>query len=72
MVVGRLYLKEGNDLLMRLCIAKEEVVPYMEDVHIAIGKMHLSPKQTLIRIGRIGIYWPTMNKDVHKYIRECT
>ena len=20
----------------------------------------------------MGIYWPTMNKDIHKYIRECT
>ena len=20
----------------------------------------------------MGVYWPIMNKDVHKYIRECT
>ena len=57
---------------MRLCIEKEEAIPYMEHAHIAIGNMHLSPKQTLRRIGPIGVYWLTLNKHVHKHIKECT
>ena len=57
---------------MILCIDKQECVPYMESVHIVVGNMHLSPKQTLRRIKCMGVYWTTMNKDVHKYIRECT
>ena len=44
MVASRLYWKEGKDLLMILFIDKEEVVPYMEHAHMAIGNMHLSPK----------------------------
>ena len=44
MVAGRLYKKEGKDVLMRLCIDKEEAIPYMEQAHIAIGNVHLSPK----------------------------
>ena len=44
MVAGRLYWKGGKDLLMRLCIDKEEAVPYMEQAHRSIGNMHLSPK----------------------------
>ena len=72
MVAGRLYQKEDGDPLMRLCIDKEATVPYLECAHVAIGDMHLSPKQTLNRIKQMGVYWPTMYKDVHKYIRECT
>ena len=56
MVVGRLYWKEGKDLLMRLCIDIEEEIPYMEHAHIAIGNMNLPPKQTLRRIGFMGVY----------------
>ena len=56
---------------MTLCIDREEGIPYMEHAHIAIGSMHLSPKQTLRRIGCMVVFWPTMTKDVHEYIREC-
>ena len=59
-------------MIMRLCIDKEEAVPYMEHAHIVVKNLHLSPKQTVRRIERMGVYWPTMNKDVHEYMRECT
>ena len=72
MVSSRLYWKEDRDPIMRLCINKEEAVPYLENAHVALGNMHLSPKQTLKRDQRMGVYWPTMYKDVHKHIRECT
>ena len=72
MVVGRLYWKEDGDLLMKLCIDKEAAILYLEYAHVAIGNMHLSPNQTMKRIKRMGFYWPTMYKDVHEHIRECT
>ena len=72
MVAGRLYWKENRDLLMRLCIDKDEAIPYLECAHIAIGNMHLSPKQTQKRTKWMGFYLPTVNKDVFKYNRECT
>ena len=72
MVAGRLYQKEDGDPLMRLCIGKEATILYLECAHVTIGNMHLSPKQTLERIRRMRVYWPTMYKDVHKNIRECT
>ena len=50
MVAGRLYWKEDGNPLMRLCIDKEAAVPYLECAHVAIGNMHLSPKQTLEKI----------------------
>ena len=71
MVASRLYQKEGKDLLMRLCIERQEAIPYKEHAHVTVN-MHLSLKQTLRRIGCMGVYWPPMNKDVYKYIKECT
>ena len=44
----------------------------MEQANRAIGNMHLSLKKTLRKIRCMGVYWPTMNKDVHKYIKEFT
>ena len=57
---------------MRLCIDKEEAISYLERAHLAVGNMHLSPKQTLKRIKQMGVHWPTMYKDVHAFVRECT
>ena len=72
MVSGRLYWKDDRDPIMRLCIDKEAAIPYLENAHVALDNMHLSPKQTLKRVQRMGVYWPTMYRDVHKHIRECT
>ena len=57
---------------MRLCIDKEEAIPHLEGAHIDVGNIHLSPNQTLKKIKRMGVYWPTMYKDVHEHIKECT
>ena len=50
MIAGRLY-KGGKDLILQLCIDKEEAATYMEYAHIAVGNLHLSPAQTVRRIG---------------------
>ena len=44
MVADRSYQKEGKDLIVRLCIDREDAIPYMEHAHIAIGNMNLPPK----------------------------
>ena len=56
MVSGRLYRKDNGDPIMRLCIDTDVVVPYLECAHVAIGNIHLSPKQTLKKIQRMGVY----------------
>ena len=56
MVSGRLYWKEDRDPIMRLCIDKEEAFPYLEYAHFALNNMHLSLKQTLKRVQRMGVY----------------
>ena len=71
MLAGRLY-KQGKDQILHLCIEKKESWPYLDRAHVAIGNIHFAPKQTLRRIKRMGIFWPTMKQDVYSYVRACT
>ena len=45
---------------------------YIQEAHVAIGNVHQSPEQTLQRIERMGVYWPSMRKDVYDYVRGCS
>ena len=71
MIARRLY-KQGKDGVLRLCIEKEDAVSYLKQEHVAIGNIHVTPKQTVRRIKRMGVYWPTMKKDVYDFVRECS
>ena len=71
MIAGRLY-KRGHDEVLRLCIDAREAKPYLEQAHVAIGNMHMAPEQTLRRVERMGVFWPSMRKDVYDYVRGCS
>ena len=71
MLAGRLY-KKGKDGILRLCIEKNKSDVYVEQAHIALGNIHISPDQTIRRIEHMGVYWPTMRKDVYAYVRRCS
>ena len=71
MIARRLY-KLGKDGILRLCIERNESDVYVEQAHIALGNIHISPDQTIRRIERMGVYWPTMREDVYAYVRRCS
>ena len=71
MIARRLY-KLGKDGILRLCIERNESDIYVEQAHLAIGNIHISPNQTIKRIERMGVYWPMMRKDVDAYVRRCS
>ena len=71
MLARRLY-KQGRDGILRLCIEKNESDVYVEQAHIALGNIHISPDQTIRKIERMGVYWPTMRKDVYAYVHRCS
>ncbi len=70
MIPGRLY-KQSNDQVLRLCIDAPDGGYCVEQAHVAIGNIHFSPQQTLKRVERMGVYWPTMKKDVYDHVRRC-
>ena len=71
MLARRLY-KKGKDGILRLCIEKNKSDVYIEQAHIALGNIYISPDQTIRRINRMGVYWPTMRKDVYAYVHRCS
>ena len=71
MLARRLY-KLGKDGILRLCIERNESGIYVEQAHIAIGNIHISPNDTIRRVERMGVYWPTMRKDVYACVRRCS
>ena len=71
MLARRLY-KKGKDGILSLCVERNESDVYVEQAHIALNNIHISPDQTIRRIERMGVYWPTMRKDVYTYLRRCS
>ena len=71
MLARRLY-KLGKDGILRLCIERSESDVDVEQAHIAFGNIHISPDQTIRRIECMGVYWPTIRKDVYDYVRRCS
>ena len=45
---------------------------YLNKAHVAVGNIHFAPEQTLRRVERRGVFWPTMRQDVYSYVRACT
>ena len=71
MLARRMY-KLGKDGILRVCIERNESDIYVEQAHIAIGNIHISPNETIKRIKCMGVYWPTMRNDVYAYVRRCS
>ena len=55
-----------------LCMDPNKQVFYMQMAHVTIGNVHFSLTITLYRIAKMGVYWPTIYKDVHEFIRGCS
>ena len=55
MFAGRLY-KKGKDGVLRLCIDRNKSDVYVEQAHIALGNILISPDQTIRRIECMGVY----------------
>lgn len=70
MLAGRLY-KRGSNGVLRLCIEPTEADNYMTSAHVAMGNIHFALDQTIKRIERMGVFWPTMRKDVFTLVNAC-
>ncbi|MCO5549244.1 hypothetical protein L7F22_002711 [Adiantum nelumboides] len=70
LLVGRLY-KRNQDGILLLCINPEEKEQYLTQAHTTIVGIHYAEDQTMQRILRLGVYWPTMRSDIHSFVKSC-
>lgn len=53
------------------CVNPEESKKLISELHDGFCGGHYAPKTTASKIMRAGYYWPTIYKDVYKYVRTC-
>ncbi|MCO5571930.1 hypothetical protein L7F22_025681 [Adiantum nelumboides] len=70
LLAGRLY-KKNQDGIFLLCINPEEKEQYLTQAHTTIVGIHYAEDQTMQRILKLGVYWPTMRSDIHLFIKSC-
>ena len=71
MLAGRLY-KKGSDGVLRICVEADEVGDYIVQAHIAVRNIHVAPEQTIRRLDKMGVYWPSYRKDIYQHVRNCS
>ncbi|RYA43692.1 hypothetical protein [Enterobacter cloacae complex sp. GF14B] len=69
LLARRLY-KRNRDGILLLCINPEEKEQYLSQAHITIVGLHFAEDQTMQRILRLGVFWPTMRRDVHSFVKK--
>ena len=75
--VGQYYwdepflFKQGSDLMFRRCIPYEEVESVIWHCHSLPTRGHAKAFKTTAKILQSGFYWPTMFKDVQRFVVFC-
>ena len=70
LISGRLY-RLGEDNVLRMCMEPEDADEMIAEAHITIGGFHASRDRTESRIRCNGFWWPSISRDVARYIRHC-
>jgi hypothetical protein len=63
--------KHCSDGIIRRCIPKEEVQNVISKCHGGLYGGHASTMKTQAKVLQAGLYWPSLFKDVHEYIKVC-
>ncbi|GJU75350.1 reverse transcriptase domain-containing protein [Tanacetum coccineum] len=70
MINGTLYKKSFLGPWLR-CVGPLQANYVLREIHEGSCSMHSGPRSVVAKTIRIGYYWPTMNMDARKLIREC-
>ncbi|GJU25486.1 reverse transcriptase domain-containing protein [Tanacetum coccineum] len=70
MINGTLYKKSFLGPWIR-CVRPLQENYVLREIHEGSCNMHSGPRSVVAKAIRTGYYWPTMNMDARKLIREC-
>jgi phosphopantetheinyl transferase (holo-ACP synthase) len=70
LIVGQLY-KMGPDEILRRCVMEAERPLILAEAHEGIAGGHYAGKETMQKVLRAGLWWPTLHKDAKEYYRAC-
>jgi hypothetical protein len=61
----------GPDEILRRCVVEVERPLILEEAHEGIAGGHYAGKETMQKVLRAGLWWPTLHKDVKEYYKAC-
>ncbi|CAM6097605.1 unnamed protein product [Calypogeia fissa] len=67
---GVLYYRGADDILRRVLMSNEQRTA-MEMAHDGFGGGHFGADITVRKILQQGLWWKTMHKDTHDYVKTC-
>ena len=69
-IAGQLY-KKGIDQVCRRCVSEHEKIGVLKEAHQGITGGHQAAEITKRKILQAGLWWPTMSKDAHLFVKNC-
>eukprot|EP00253_Pinus_taeda_P005392 PITA_05392 len=69
--IGGNPFKLGPNQILRRCVSEEEVFNILLTYHDRPYGGHFSAKRTAFKILQVGYYWPTLHRDVRRYMSQC-
>ncbi|XP_019259383.1 PREDICTED: uncharacterized protein LOC109237523 [Nicotiana attenuata] len=63
--------KQCADQLMRRCIPEKEVELVLYDCHASPYGGHHGGDRTAAKVLQSGLFWPTLFKDAHAFVKKC-
>jgi hypothetical protein len=70
LIAGQLY-KMGPDEILRRCVMEVEIPLILAESHEGITGGHYAGKETMQKVLRAGLWWPTLHRDAKEYYRAC-
>jgi hypothetical protein len=70
LIAEQLY-NMGPDEILRRCVMEVERPLILEEAHKGIVVGHYAGKETMQKVLRVGLWWPTLHKDAKEYYRAC-
>src|SRR5450759_702690 len=70
-LVQDILFKVGPDQKLRRCVNKKEALRVLHTFHSGEEGGHFGVQTTIRKIRTAWYWWPTLHKDVKKYIRSC-
>jgi hypothetical protein len=70
LIVGNLY-KMGPDEILRRCIMEAKCPLILPESHEGIAGGHYAGRETVQKVLRAGLWWPTLHRDDKDYSKAC-
>ena len=70
-MIARALYKKGTDQVIRRCVPDFEQSAILQEAHYGLARWHFLGHVTGKKILQAGLWWPTMLRDAHEFVKRC-